>query len=210
MTPAELEARLDPVASWSPDRLWTRSDFDLNPGATPDPAPPRPAAVLIALTPGLAGLDLILTRRADGLARHTGQIALPGGRLDPGETAVEAALREAWEEVALPSDRVRVLGLADAYRTGTGYLVTPVVGWVDDLPPLRPEPAEVAEIFTVPWAFLMDPANHRRDHYELDGVRRHFWTIDWQGRAVWGATAGMLIGLHDRLTAAASDRVGAR
>ncbi|MBX9574275.1 MAG: CoA pyrophosphatase [Caulobacteraceae bacterium] len=160
---------------------------------------PVEAAVLVVLAQTGDGPELVLTRRADTLARHTGQIAFPGGRLDAGETAVEAALREAWEEVGLSPTDVRLLGLGDRYRTGTGYLVTPVVAWADASPRMTPSPAEVAEIFPVPWAHVADPANRRRDHYELDGVRRHFWSIDWRDRVIWGATAGMIVALSDRL-----------
>ena len=158
-----------------------------------------PAAVLIGLIATDEGPRVILTRRADTLARHTGQIALPGGRLDPGETPVQAALREAWEEVALDPALVRPLGLADPYRTVTDYLVTPVVGWIDEAPSLIPAPEEVADVFTVPLVFLLDEANHVRGHHDVGGMRRFFWTMTWQDRVIWGATAGILRGLARRL-----------
>lgn len=199
MTPDLIAASLAPIASWRAAEPAARSDFDLNPGMTPAAGEPTEAAVLVLLAQTAAGPEVVLTRRADTLALHTGQIAFPGGRLDPGETAAEAALREAWEEVALSPDDVRLLGLGDRYRTGTGYLVTPVVAWAEAPPRLTPSPAEVAEIFAVPWAHLADPANRRRDHYDLDGVRRHFWSIDWRDRVIWGATAGMIVALADRL-----------
>lgn len=199
MTPELLTRALAPVEDWRADAVAACSDFDLNPGLPVPATAPAQAAVLIAFTPGPNGPEVILTRRSDTLARHTGQIAFPGGRLDPGERAAEAAVREAWEEIGLPPDTVRLLGLGDSYRTGTGYLVSPVVGWVEPLPGLDPAPAEVAEVFQVPWAHLAAPANRRRDHYELDGVRRHFWSIDWQDRLVWGATAGIIVGLAARL-----------
>src|SRR5690606_4103734 len=122
--------------------------FDLNPGLRPVSGQPlRPAAVLVPIVDLPDGPRLLLTRRADTLASHTGQIAFPGGRLDPGETAVEAALREAWEEVGLDAHFVEPLGLSDAYETGTGFLVTPIVAWVRPGFSLVPNPGEVAEVF---------------------------------------------------------------
>ena len=125
-----LVERLDPAASWSPSDRATRSDFDLNPGAVRPTGAPRPAAVLVPVIARAEGAHVLLTRRADTLASHTGQIAFPGGRIDPGETAVDAALREAREEVALDPGTVEVLGLGDAYETGSGFLITPVVAWL--------------------------------------------------------------------------------
>jgi 8-oxo-dGTP pyrophosphatase MutT (NUDIX family) len=141
-----------------------------------------------------------MTRRSDSLASHTGQIAFPGGRLDPGETAAQAALREAWEEVALDPGAVEIIGLGDGYETGTGFLVTPVVGWLAESPTTQPSPDEVAEVFEVPWDFLMDPANHRRDSYQRDGEpRRWFWAMPWEQRYIWGVTAGIVRALRGRL-----------
>lgn len=176
------------------------SDFDLNPELARPEAELRAAAVLVALYEDQGQVRVVLTRRADTLNRHGGQIAFPGGRMDPGETPVMAALREAFEEVALDPAQVRVLGLGDGYVTGTGFHVVPVVGWLDHVPVLRPDPDEVAEVFDVPWDFLMDPANHRQDHYDMaDGTRRLFWAMPFRDRYIWGATAGMLRGLGVRL-----------
>lgn len=195
-----LVERLAPPASWRADAAPVRSDFDLNPDIAPDATTLRPAAVLVAVMPRPEGATVLLTRRADSLRSHTGQIAFPGGRLDQGETAVDAALREAWEEVALPPDSVEVLGLGDAYRTGTGFLVTPVVGWVTEPVALTPAPDEVAEVFEVPWDFLMNPDNHRRDSYALpEGQTRWFWAAPWGERYIWGVTAGVLRSLWSRL-----------
>jgi 8-oxo-dGTP pyrophosphatase MutT (NUDIX family) len=149
--------QLEPAAAWTPGRPPARSDFDLNPGAERPERTLRPAAVLIPVIAGPEGATVLMTRRSDSLASHTGQIAFPGGRLDPGETAIEAALREAFEEVALDPALVEVLGVGDAYETGTGFLVTPVVGWLTARPQTTPSPDEVAEVFEVPWDFLMDP-----------------------------------------------------
>ena len=196
-----LADKLEPVHSWRAETRAVRSDFDLNPGATRwTPGPLKPAAVLIPIIAGADGACVLLTRRADSLTKHTGQVAFPGGRLDPGETAAEAALREAREEVDLDPAAVTVLGLSDPYETGTGYLVTPVIGWIERLPPLTASPDEVAEIFQAPWDFLMDPANHSRDHLEAPaGVKRWFWAMTWNEQYIWGATAGIIRGLRTRL-----------
>lgn len=185
---------------WSVDDVASRSDYDLNPDARSTGKALRPAAVLVPVIARPEGATVLLTRRSDTLASHTGQIAFPGGRLDPGETAVEAALREAFEEVALDPGVVEVLGVGDAYETVTGFLVTPVIGWLTEPPSVTASPDEVAEVFEAPWDFLMDPANHRRDSYELEGQpRRWFWAMPYEERYIWGATAGIVRGLCARL-----------
>ena len=197
---SRLVERLAPVSDWTAGQVPHRSDFDLNPGAARPGGLLRPAAVLIPVIARPDGATVLMTRRADSLASHTGQIAFPGGRLDPGETAVEAALREAREEVALASEGVEVLGLGDAYESGSGFLITPVIGWLAEPPLVTPSPDEVAEVFETPWDFLMDPANHRRDFYDPDvGARRWFWAMPWEERYIWGVTAGILRALCDRL-----------
>ena len=197
---ARLIDHLEPAASWTPDRVPARSDFDLNPGAERPDRTLQPAAVLIPVIAGPDGATVLMTRRADSLASHTGQIAFPGGRLDPGETAVEAALREAFEEVALDPALVEVLGVGDAYETGTGFLVTPVVGWLRETPATQAALDEVAEVFEVPWDFLMEPANHRQESYDREGQpRRWFWAITHEQRYIWGVTAGIVRGLRTRL-----------
>jgi len=197
---AGLRQSLRPVATWRMQDAATRSDFDLNQDVAREVRSLRPAAVLVAVIAAPEGPSVILTRRSDGLTRHGGQIAFPGGRIEPGETAVDAALREAREEVELDPGAVEVLGLGDAYETGTGFLVTPVIGWLTARPRLVPCPDEVADIFEVPWDFLMDQANHRRDFLEPQpGVRRWFWSMPWQDRNIWGVTAGIVRVLHDRL-----------
>ena len=195
-----LIGRLELAASWTPDRVPARSDFDLNPGADRPARTLWPAAVLIPVIAGPEGATVLMTRRADSLASHTGQIAFPGGRLDPGETAVEAALREAFEEVALDPAAVEVLGVGDAYETGTGFLVTPVIGWLTETPATQAALDEVAEVFEIPWDFLMDPANHRRDSYDREGQpRRWYWAITHEQRYIWGVTAGIVRALRTRL-----------
>jgi len=159
---------------------------------------PSPAAVLLAITdrsePGL-----ILTVRRDHLRTHAGQVAFPGGRIDPGETPVQAALREAHEELALEPAEVTILGEADPYRTVTGYHVSPVVGLVPPDLDLTPNPGEVAGWFEAPLDFVLDPANQRRMSAEFRGRMRHYYQIDWEGRRIWGATAAMLVNLARRI-----------
>lgn len=159
-----------------------------------------PAAVLIGLAPRADGLSVLLTRRSETLRRHTGQIALPGGRCEPGETPADTALREAQEEIGLDPAAVRLLGLGDPLHTRTGFLVTPVVGFVAAGAALSANPAEVAEIFEAPFAYLMDSANHLQREMQLPtGEHRHVWVIEHGGRSIWGVTASILQRLHDRL-----------
>jgi 8-oxo-dGTP pyrophosphatase MutT (NUDIX family) len=159
---------------------------------------PQQAAVLVAITdrpdPGL----ILTVRRAD-LRTHAGQVAFPGGRIDEGEDASAAALREALEELALDPALVRLIGTADPYRTVTGYGVTPVVGIVPPGLDLIPNPAEVADWFEAPLDFVLDPANQQRMSAEYQGRLRHYYRIDWEGRQIWGATAAMLVNLTRRL-----------
>ncbi|MGN6820413.1 MAG: CoA pyrophosphatase [Sphingomonas sp.] len=172
------------------------------PGMTIDD-PRMPAAVLVAVVdrpePGL-----ILTQRTDTLRRHAGQVAFPGGRIDPGDVdAADAALREAEEEIALPRDAVTLVGEADRYVTVTGFEVIPVVGVIPPDLDYRPNEAEVADVFEVPLAFVLDPANHIQASAEWQGRMRHYYEIRWGERRIWGATAAMLVNLSRRLRWAA-------
>jgi 8-oxo-dGTP pyrophosphatase MutT (NUDIX family) len=200
-----IAAHLDPVGDPGAPGRPHQSDFDLNPEMKPEGAGPLvKAAVLVALVERPEGLSVLLTRRASSLRRHSGQVAFPGGRIDPGETPWQAALREAEEEIALDRRHVTLVGQSTPYRTGTGYVVTPVVGFVPPGLTLTPSPAEVAHIFETPFGYLMNPANHERRHYDLpDGQRRHFYAMTWEDELIWGATAGMLRALYDRLYGAA-------
>ncbi len=157
-----------------------------------------PAAVLVAITDrGRPGV--LLTQRTDTLRNHAGQVAFPGGRLDPNETSIAAALREAEEEIALPRTLVTVLGEVDRYRTVTGFTVTPVLAVVPPDVPLVPSEAEVAAVFEVPLDFLLDPANQVEASAMFRGEMRHYHEIIWQDRRIWGATAAMIVNLSRRL-----------
>ena len=195
-----ITGRLDPLEADAASSHPVRSDFDLNQDHPRDPTPLKPAAVLVGLVQRPGGATVILTRRADTLRSHTGQVAFPGGRCDPGETPWETALREAHEEVGLDPAHVHLAGLSTPYRTGTGYHVTPVVGFIQPPVHFTANPHEVATIFEPPFAFLMDRTNHEpREGRTPAGDLRKFYAITWHSHLIWGATAGMLKALHDRL-----------
>ena len=157
-----------------------------------------PAAVLVAVTdrqrPGM-----ILTLRREHLRTHAGQVAFPGGRLDDGEDEISAALREAHEEIMLDPAAVEVIGSIEAYRTVTGYIVSPVLGVVPPDHPLTPHDHEVADWVEAPLDFLLDPANQQRRSALFKGVTRHYYEIIWNDRRIWGATAAMIVNLSRRL-----------
>lgn len=190
----------DPSAPIAPP-----SDFDLNPDAFADwsaASPPRQAAVLVPLV-ARAQLTVLLTERTSHLKAHAGQIAFPGGKPDPGDLGpLDTALREAEEEIGLTRAHAEPIGYLDLYRTGTGFSVTPVVALIDPafVPALNVH--EVAAVFEVPLAFLMNPANHRIDARTLGGRDRRFYAMPYGDRYIWGATAGILRNLHDKLFAA--------
>ena len=169
----------------------------------PPDAPRRAAAVLVPLVERADGFSLILTQRTADLKAHAGQISFPGGRMEKEDADAEAAaLREAWEEVGLDPKSVEVLGRLDPYRTVTGFDVTPVVGAISPPLSLKPDPVEVAEIFEVPLAFFLDPANHlRHSRTSPTGAVRAYYAMPYQDRYIWGATAGMLVNLYEVLTA---------
>ena len=166
---------------------------------------PDPARVLTDAAVLIAVIDrpvptLLLTRRTQHLRRHAGQVAFPGGRIDPDDAdAVAAALREAHEEVALDPAAVTVIGTTDLYETGTGYSITPVLGIIPPDLPLVANPCEVETMFEVPFDFVLDPANHQARIGEWQGRERRFYVIAAGGHEIWGATAAMLVNLSRRL-----------
>jgi 8-oxo-dGTP pyrophosphatase MutT (NUDIX family) len=151
------------------------------------------------------GLTLLLTRRTESLRDHAGQISFPGGRAEVCDRSpVQTALREAREEIGLLAEQVTILGFLPEYRTVTGYRITPVVGIVTPPIELRPDPAEVAEVFEVPLSFVLDPANHERHSREYDDGVRHFFAMPYGRHFIWGATAGIIVTLTRALVGLAS------
>jgi 8-oxo-dGTP pyrophosphatase MutT (NUDIX family) len=160
----------------------------------------RPAAVLAPIVARPAGLTVLLTLRASDLRAHSGQIAFPGGKIDTGEAPQTAALREAREEIGLEERFIEPLGWLDPYLTGTGFCVAPLVALIDPSFTLEINRREVDEVFEAPLAFLMDPSNHRLDEREWRGKVRKFYAMPHGGRYIWGATAGMLRNLYEKLS----------
>jgi 8-oxo-dGTP pyrophosphatase MutT (NUDIX family) len=158
------------------------------------------AAVLVPIVDHPPGLTVIFTQRTSHLKAHSGQVSFPGGRAEPEDPTPEfTALREAREEIGLPMERVEVLARLPEYHTRTGFRVTPVVGLLQPPVELAPDPREVAEVFEVPLAFLLDPANHRRETRVLQGRTVAYYVMRYENRTIWGATAGMLVNLYRHL-----------
>jgi 8-oxo-dGTP pyrophosphatase MutT (NUDIX family) len=195
---APSEAIFDPRTG----QAFGPSDFDLNPELKADlavMAPPRPAAVLVGIVLR-DELTVLLTQRPEDMPSHPGQISFPGGKVEEADASpLACALREAHEEIGLPAEFVEPLGYLDSYRTGSGFQITPVVAFVRPGFPSVLDTREVSEVFEVPLAFLMDEANHQRASREWRGRERYFYAMPYQGRYIWGATAGMLRNMQQRL-----------
>jgi 8-oxo-dGTP pyrophosphatase MutT (NUDIX family) len=182
-----------------PPQLSSHDDYDFAPEPVPAALGALKAAVLL---PILAGKEprLLFTRRTEGLAQHSGQVSFPGGRSEDGDlSAVETALRETFEEIGIAPGYVTVAGYLDRYLTGTGFDIQPVVGMLTGGFTLAPDPREVAHVFEVPLAFLLDPANRRREEREIGGRLRRFYAFRYEGHEIWGATAAIVVNLADRL-----------
>ena len=212
MTRDEIRARLEanglPVGSEAQRAALTgpgeRSDFDLHPHGRPGYAAPerklKPAGVLVPIVNRADGPTIILTQRTAHLKKHAGQISFPGGGWEEQDPHLEAtALRETEEEIGLHNRHIEVLGQLNLYETSTAYGVTPVVGWVEPPFDLTIDPFEVAEAFEVPLAWILQRENHQTESRVRDGRRRHYYVLPYDGRFIWGATAGMLVNLVDVL-----------
>lgn len=187
LSPAALRQRFARALVWTPEVLLEKPYMN---------RPSAQAAVLVGIVMREEP-TVLLTERTAHLSTHSGQVAFPGGRVDPEDgSAARTALREAWEEVGLAAEHVEVLGTLPTYVTGSSFVVSPVVGLVAPQAPLTPNPDEVADVFEVPLAFLMNPANHRQHVFESEGISRQWFSMPYQEgdvtRFIWGATAGML------------------
>ncbi len=198
----ERGRRLKPIGEDVLAHPTESGDFLLNPGLAGHllAKPPRDAAVLIPIVRREPEVTVILTRRTDHLPSHAGQIAFPGGKIDPDDDGPAAAsLREAEEEIGLAPDAVVLLGFGDTYVTGSGFRIVPVVGLIDPGTPLAANPGEVAEIFEVPLSFLMDAANHHQGRRTWQGHERKFYVMPYYQHYIWGVTAGIVRTLYERM-----------
>jgi 8-oxo-dGTP pyrophosphatase MutT (NUDIX family) len=196
-----LRTRLDPLDIVADETARTRSDNDLNPDWDNHPEQ-RPAAVLAPIIKRAGGWTMLFTERSVETPAHPGQISFPGGRVQASDTsAVDTALRETFEEVGIARRFIEPIGAWDRYDTITGFRVTPIVGLVDPGFELTLDPREVASVFEAPLDFLMNPANHEKREALWQGRTRYYYAIPWQGHNIWGATAGMIRALWERLYA---------
>jgi len=188
-TPAQTDPRL------------IKSDFHFSDDLAPDPARNlREAAVLVPIIERDHDLTVLLTRRADHMQSHAGQVAFPGGKVDDKDAGpVATALRETHEEIGVHERHIEPIGLLDRYETGTGFTIQPVVGFVHAEVELNLDPGEVAEAFEVPFDFLMDPSNHKLEEMFWRGKMRSFYEMPYNGQRIWGATAAMLVNFYTRL-----------
>ena len=196
-----LRTRLDPLPAAAPASARTRSDNDLNPGWDNHPEQ-RPAAVLAPIVKRAPGWTMLFTERSHETPAHPGQISFPGGRVQAEDAdALATALRETEEEIGLLRSFIEPIGAWDRYDTITGFRVTPIVGLVEPGFSLTLDPREVASVFEAPLDFLMNPANHEKRDAIWQGRTRYYYVIPYEGHDIWGATAGMVRALWERLYA---------
>lgn len=197
-----LRARLDPLDAIAREvaPLMPRSDRDLNPDWPAASGALRAAAVLVPIVKRAEGWTLLFTERAADLPSHPGQISFPGGRVEESDASiVDAALREAEEEIGLARSFVEPIGGFEPYETGTGFRIAPIVALVKPGFKLTPDPREVADVFEAPFEFFMNVANHERREGEWRGRKGAYYAMPYQDRFIWGATAGMIRALYERL-----------
>ncbi|HYD87880.1 MAG TPA: CoA pyrophosphatase [Vitreimonas sp.] len=196
-----LRTKLDPLDAVADESARTRSDNDLNPDWDNHPEQ-RPAAVLAPIIKRPEGWTMLFTERSVETPAHPGQISFPGGRVQASDaSAVETALRETMEEIGLERRFIEPLGAWDRYDTITGYRVTPIVGLVEPGFTLTLDPREVARVFEAPLDFLFDPANHEKRQAQWQGRTRYYYAMPYGDHFIWGATAGMIRALWERLYA---------
>lgn len=201
---ADLRHRAASRLLSEPPLLPVRSDDDMNDALPmiPEGVPRKAAAVLVPLVLRPEGTTVLLTKRRDDLSSHPGQIAFPGGRIDGAhETPVQAALREAFEETGVESNFIEPIGFLDGYVTVTSFAVVPVVALLRPGFTITPHDGEVADVFEVPLAFLMDAANHQKHSRDWGSGKRYFYAMPFGDRYIWGATAGMIRNFYDRMYA---------
>ncbi|PWV59550.1 CoA pyrophosphatase [Plasticicumulans acidivorans] len=196
--PATLDLIRERVAT-RPDPRALSGDHAVA-GLPREDRPLTPAAVLVPLVLRAEGLTVLLTQRTEHLSHHPGQISFPGGRCEAEDVdPIATALRETEEEIGLARSHVEIAGYLDLYQTVTGFLVTPVVAFIEPQFELTLDAFEVADAFEVPLAFILDPANHSRGSRVLGGRERFFYVLAYGERYIWGATAAMLINLSQKL-----------
>lgn len=183
---AERLANPDRYLHTYPDDIWQQYRI-------PADQAPKYAAVLVPLVGRAEGIHVLLTQRTSHLNGHAGQISFPGGRVEPHDRhRKDTALRETEEEIGIPRSRIAVLGSMPEYEMHSGFRITPVIGWIDPPYSVKPDPFEVQDVFEAPLAHFLAPSNFERRRYQLDGLDRRYLAVPYQGRYIWGATAGML------------------
>lgn len=205
LDPLKLQSALYDAPPLARDALSTfervNSDYSLNPAASL-PKTLKSAAVLVPVVNRTDGPTILLTKRTSHLRKHAGQVSFPGGRVDETDTdARHTALRETEEEIGLPTEAIQISGYLDRYMTGTGFDVMPVVGWIDQLPNLRLNEAEVDHTFELPLSYILDVNNRQQRTVMWQGELRRYYVYDYQRRYIWGATAGMLSNFAEKLCA---------